>query len=459
MLFILWTGNGGEELDLLKGNVKEIYKKYLLPTVGSALAMSIYSFVDTVAVGQYAGPSGTAAIAVVNIVYIIMVMIAYLCATGGSVRYGNAVGRGKVEEGNCYFTVSVFLCMMITVIAWIVFSIWHRSIFKLFGANKDVLPYAEEYGIWIIRFFPVIVMPDFLSSFLRMDGEPKKAMYAVMIGGSLNIVLDWLLVFPCGLGVKGAAMATVIGTSLQCVIMLSHFWSNKNHYHIVRIRKPFVMLKEILSTGASASILDIGNASLAVLMNNQVGRYGGTAALGVYGVINTLAMLIQAVFAGVGQTIQPGISVNYGAGFSERTEQLRKQGVRTALIIGLCIMLIGELFPSGIVSIFMHATEEVLQVAPTFIRTYFCGFPFMGYCAVMTYYLQSTMHRKASTVLALGRSVILPVTLLVILPQLFKVMGVYAAVPLSECIAAIITADGDTRNQKRVDNKIHFFTH
>ena len=143
------AGRTGGCMDFLKSDVRTIYQRYLLPTLGSALAMSIYSIVDTMAVGRYAGPAGTAALAVVNPVYVIMVVIAFLCATGGSVRFGNALGRGDRREANAYFCASLVLCALMTALTWILLLLRYREIFVFFGANEEILPVASEYGIWI----------------------------------------------------------------------------------------------------------------------------------------------------------------------------------------------------------------------------------------------------------------------------------------------------------------------
>ncbi|MCH4035660.1 MAG: MATE family efflux transporter [Lachnospiraceae bacterium] len=427
-------------MDFLKTDVRQVYRRYLLPTLGSALAMSIYSIVDTIAVGQYAGPVGTAALAVVNPVYVIMVVIAFLCATGGSVRFGNALGAGDTKRANAFFTGSLVLCCLITLAAWAVFWRWYREIFAFFGANGEVLPTACAYGVWIIRFFPVIVAPDFLASFLRMDRDPHRALAAVMTGGCLNMFLDWFLVFPMGMGVEGAAIATVIGTLVQCIIMLSHFFSPKNHLHLVRFASPLRTMGRIISAGISASVLDLGNVFLAFLMNRQIMRYGSTAVLGVYGVINTNAILFQALFAGVGQTIQPGVSVNYGAGDRRRVRSFYRYGIRTALGMGAAFALLGELFPAALVRLFMKATPEALAVAPVFVRCYFVSFPFLGYLVVTIYYLQSVLQKTASTAIALGRAFVFPEVFLLVLPPLLGLSGVYAALPAAEILLFALTA-------------------
>lgn len=425
-------------MNFLKDDIRKIYRKYLIPTLGSALAMSIYSFVDTIAVGQYAGSAGSAAIAVINPIYNIMVVIGFLCSTGGSVRFGNAVGQGKQEKGNAYFTASMFLCILLTCAVWIFLWLRLPEVLTFFGADKTVLPYALDYGKWIVRFFPVIVAPDFMAPFIRMDKEPKRAMAAVMTGGGLNMFLDWFLVFPMKMGMAGAAIATVTGTVLQCLIMLSHFISKKNTLRFVLPYHPLKAAGKVVAAGASASLLDLGNVFLGIMMNRQMLAYGGSTALGIYGVVNTIAILCQALFAGVGQTIQPGVSVNHGAGDHAREDEFYHLGVKTVLMMGCFFTLIGEAFPSVIVRIFMSVTPDVLKLTPFIMRLYFLCFPFMGFCVLISYYLQSVLRPKASSLIALMRSIILPAVLVFTLPRFSGLFGVCIAIPLSEGFTAAL---------------------
>ena len=148
-----------------------------------------------------------------------------------------------------------------------------------------------EYAVWLIRFFPVFIAPTFIGSFIRNDGAPGLAMAAVVVGGCVNIFGDWFFVFPLGMGMKGAALATVTGTSLQVLIMCSHFFRKRCSLKLVA---PFHFgraLRNILSIGFGASILNLGTVILAILMNNQITRYGGNNALSVYGVVGTIASL------------------------------------------------------------------------------------------------------------------------------------------------------------------------
>ena len=425
-------------MDYLTGNIKTLYGKYLFASMGSALVMSIYSFVDTIAVGQSEGPLSTAAMAVITPFYGVMVFLAILCGIGGSVLMTNAKGEGNDDKGNAYFTAALILMAALTAVFWLVFALFHDQIFLLFGADETILSKVMEYAQLLIWFFPVFLAPVFLSAFIRNDGAPGLAMAAVIAGGCTNILGDWFLVFPLGMGMRGAALATVCGTSLQVLIMSSHFRSKRCR---LKLSRPFHLgraFQKILQIGIGSSILDLGTVILAILMNNQIMRYGGATELSVYGVVATIASLFQALFCGVGQAIQPLVSANFGAGKEERIRSVLRMSTVTVLIMGALFTLLGELLPVQITRLFTAATPEVLAAAPTIYRLYFLLFLPLGVTVLATYHLQSIMQDRRSMLIAVLRSAVVSGAMLLMLPLLLKLNGVWLAMPLSELLVALL---------------------
>lgn len=367
-----------------------------------------------------------------------MVFISILCGIGGSVLTSNAKGEGKEEKGNAYFTVSLLLIGFLIIVAWIIFGFFYEQVFLFFGADDALMPKVMEYARWLIFLFPVFVLSPFLGAFVRNDGAPNLAMAAVLIGGCTNILGDWFLVFPMDLGMTGAALATVIGTSIQAVIMGGYLLSKRCNLRLIKPHNMLHALRNILGIGFGASVLDLGTVILPILMNNQIMRYSNTSALAVYGVISTISALFQAMFGGVGQAIQPIVSANYGAGQMERIKSVWKMSLAIVIVMGITFTAIGEILPEQIVRLFMDATPEVLAMASGVIRPYFILFLFLGVTVLSTYYLQSTMCGKMSTVVSILRSVGISGLLLFVLPLGFDIFGVWLAMPVSELIVAII---------------------
>ena len=194
-------------MDFITADPIKLYKKYLIPSMGSALAVSIYSFVDTIAVGQSEGELGAAAMAVICPLFGFMVFLSILCGIGGSVLLSAARGEGKPEKANAFFTIALGMIIVLTLIFWGLLLLFHDPIFMFLGADEVILAKVMEYAKWIIWTFPVFIAPTFIGSFLRNDGAPTLNMAAVIIGGCVNMFGDWFFVFPLGMRMEGAAIA------------------------------------------------------------------------------------------------------------------------------------------------------------------------------------------------------------------------------------------------------------
>lgn len=426
-------------MDFLTADIRKLYRKYLLLSLGSAMVTSIYSFVDTIAVGQAVGPMGTAAIAVLNPFFSVMVFLGVLCGIGGAVLMANAKGEGFEERGNAYFTAALVLIACIIAVGWVVFLFFHEQVFTFFGATAENMPYVLDYGKWLVWCFPAYVLPIFLGAYLRNDGAPGLATLGVITGGLWNCFGDWLLCFPLDMGMAGAAIATVSGASLQAVIMATHFLrKGRCHLRLVWPQHLFRDIRRIITVGFGAGVLDLGNVLIAIIINNQIMRYGNVEALSVYGVVGTTSLLFQALFCGVGQAAQPLVSTNYGARKLERVQTVLSMGLVSVVVMGVCFMLVGELFPEAITKFFIAATPEVLAVAPMVFRCYFIFFLFLGINVFATYYLQSIMRERKAMTISVLRSLVLSSVMLFLLPLFLGLAGVFLAMPVSEALVAAL---------------------
>lgn len=423
-------------MDFVKDDVRMIYRKYAAASIGSALAMSIYSMVDTVAVGHSVGAVGTAAMAVVTPVYGTQAFIASLCGVGGSVLMTKEKAQNRMKKGNEYFTVSLLLLSLIAAVTWLVFAIFHNPIFRFFGATDEVLPYVNEYADLIIAFWPVFLFMIYLATMIRSDGDPKLAVIAVMVGGGCNIFGDWFFCFPMHMGMTGAATATVIGSIVQVIIPLFHFRSESNTIRIEKPKKAAPMAGKIINIGFGSGIIELATAILAILLNHQITRYGGVAALSVYGIIATCNALIQSMFGGLGQAVQPFLSANFSAGKYGRMRAFLRRAWITCLVMEMLFTASGEIFPIFLVRLFTKPTKEVLALAPRMIRLYFLTYLFMGVSILCIYILQSTLEGGHATILSLMRGFVVSGALILILPLLFGLNGIMIAIVAAEAITA-----------------------
>ena len=426
-------------MNLLKDRIGTLYLKFLLPSLFSALVTTIYSFVDTIAIGQGVGADGAAACAIIYPILGVASLFGFLCGIGGSVRYGKALGEGKPEKANAYYTASLLLVLALTALVWPATALWRTQIFTLFGANDRLMPLVLEYGDWIIWTFPAFILSAYLTCMVRCDGAPNVVMGAVIAGGVFNVFGDWFLVFPMGMGMTGAAIATAGGTVIQLLVLWGFLFTRHSRLRLV---KPWELSKAIfkaVTAGFSASVLEFAFIVLTCILNNQIMRYGGEVALSVFGVVLTCSGMFQHIYTGVGQAVQPIAVTNYGAGQLRRIISLRRVSQWTVAAMGILFMLTGVLFPTQIIRFFVDATPEVLEAAPGIMRIYFLSFLFMGVNIWAVFYFQSIMQTTISTVLTVLRGVVISALLLYLLPLWMGINGVWWAMVLTEALVTGIT--------------------
>lgn len=427
-------------MDLLNGNIRKLFMKFLIPAISSAIAVAAYSLIDTIAIGQGVGADGTAACAILLPVFSIASFVGLLCGIGGCVLRSQAKGEGNEEKGNAYFTAATVLVGIITAIVWVIGNLTQEDLYRLCGADEVLLPYSAEYGSRIFAFLPSFVLTTFLGAFIRTDGYPRFVMYCTLIGGVINIIGDWLFVFPLKMGMKGAAIATVLGSVIQTVLLLAFIICKKTSLKFVKPRKWFPAFKKVITVGFGAGIGSLSLIAISFIANNQIMKYCGAPALALYGVLGTVSALFLSIFSGVGQAAQPIIAENYGANNHRRCWETESLGTKTSLLLGTAFAILCILFPVQITGIFMKMTPEVAQITPYILRVYSLSFVPLAVNTFATYYLQSVTHSRMASVISLSRGLVLNAAFLYIFPAFMGGNGIWWAVFFTEAITTVISA-------------------
>ncbi len=410
-----------------------MYFKYLAAAFGSALISSIYGAVDMAMVGQYQGPDGTAALAVVAPIWNVIYSLGLLTGIGGSVIFSTYRGQSgnNTRRSNEVFTASLIGSIILGALSWIIILIWDEPILRFFGADNTLLPLAEAYLLPIKFVFPIYLFNQFLAAYLRNDNAPGLATKAVLTGGIFNIFGDYFFVFTLDMGIRGAGLATALGAVISFVMMMSHFFSAKNTICLERPAALLSKLKQITVTGFATFFIDVAMGIVTILFNRQILKYLGTDALAVYGIIINISTFVQACAYSIGQAAQPIISVNYGAHKGERIVEVLKYAVMTAIGFGMLWTALALLVPNMFVYIFMTPTDSVLQMAPAIIRGYSISFLILPLNILSTYYFQAILKPGASFTVSVARGAVISGALIMLLP-LIAPQAVWYAMPITE---------------------------
>lgn len=431
-------------MNFLTSKIKPMYFRYLAAAFGSALISSIYGIVDMAMVGQYQGPEGTAAMAVVAPVWNIIYSLGLLVGIGGSVLFSTL--RGEADQNrrcsNEYFTVAVIGAAILSAATWIVIIFFDRELLFLFGAEETLLPLARRY-VYPVKFVvPSFLFTQLMSAFLRNDGNPGLATKAVLLGGIFNVFGDYFFVFVMDLGIMGAGLATAMGSVCSLLIMLTHFGKNRNTLRLVKPSQFFLKLKNIMVTGFATFFIDVAMGILTMLCNRQILKYLGTDALAVYGIIINISTFVQCCAYSIGQASQPIISANFGAGKGNRIRQILKYALGTAVAFGVFWTAFSLAVPNLYVCIFMTPTASILAIAPAIIRSYGISFLLLPLNIFSTYYFQALMKPSASFIVSVFRGVVISGILIHLLPAMLGGKAIWFAMPITELIVAVYAMTG-----------------
>lgn len=421
----------------IEGKIRPIYFKYLSAAFGSALISSIYGIVDMAMVGQYQGPNGTAALAVVAPVWNIIYSMGLLMGIGGSVIF--SMKRGSGHSGgseNQYFTSAVVGSVALAVLAWVGFAVFERPVLTFFGADEELLLSAQRYLLPIKPVLPLFLFNQMLAAFLRNDGSPALATAGVLSGGIFNVFGDYFFVFTCDMGIFGAGLATAIGAAISFVVMLSHFFSKKNTLRFVKPQNIFTQLKEISISGFSSFFIDVAMGILTVLFNRQIMKYLGGDALAIYGPIINISTFVQCCAYSVGQAAQPIISTNFGAGKGSRIKETLRFALYSTALFSIFWTALSMACPNLYIRVFMDATENILSIAPAIIRAYSISFILLPLNIFSTYYFQAIMQPRAAFVVSVARGLVISGALILVLPAAVSPDAIWLAMPITELLTA-----------------------
>lgn len=441
-------------MDFLNGKIKPLYFKYLTAAFGSALVTSIYSIVDMAMVGQYQGPEGTAALAVVAPIWNIIYSLGLLMGIGGSVIFSTLRGKAdkkKVNE-NEYFSAAVIGSVVLAAAAWLAIIFFDRELLVFFGAEENLLTLARAYLIPIKFVLPCFLFTQMLAAFLRNDQNPALATAAVFAGGLFNVIGDYVFVFAFDMGIFGAGLATAAGSVISCIIMLFHFLSGRNSLRLVKPTRVFSELKEICVTGFSTFFIDIAMGILTILFNRQIMKYLGTNALSIYGVIVNISTFVQCCAYSVGQASQPIISMNYGAKSGNRIKEALKYSLYTVAFFGVLWTVLSLLAPNVFIRIFMTPTPEIERIGVSIISCYGLSFLLLPFNIFSTYYFQALMKPKASFLVSIARGFVISGILITVLPAI-RPGCLWFSMPLTELVVALFAGVAMIRYTKKLPTK------
>lgn len=423
--------------DFLNKPVKQVFMRYLVPSVFATMVTSIYVLADTIIVGKGIGTIAVAALNIVLPLYNIFFGLGLLFGVGGSVLMSILRGEGDEKGSNAYFSTSLVAMCVVLALSLAFFTAFMEKIALVFGGTPETMPYIMDYMPYIVWGMGLFFFSSYLQTFIRNDGAPRLAMYAVVSGGVANIILDYVFVYNFNMGMAGAAIATVMGSGLTVVILLTHFFTKKNnlHFSLKGVRPSFI--KNIILNGFASFLIEVASGVTIFVFNIQLLKYAGNTGVSVYSIISNTAIVVVCLCKGINQAAQPLLSTNYGAGLYERTDKIRSLAVKVSIIICAVPVILGLVVPDFFTYIFINPDSAILSMSASAIRIYFVGFMMLGINMVFICYFQAILKNGYSMIICLMRGLILVVAFAYIFPLFMDVTGIWLAVPAAETITML----------------------
>jgi len=429
------------EIEFETKKISKLVWDYALPAIIGTMVNATYNIVDRIFIGQGVGALAISGLAVTFPVMNLTAALGMLVGAGASSRISISLGKRDHERAEKILGNSFLLTIALNLVFITLLMIFLEPILMAFGASEETYPFARDYLQIILPGNIFVTMTYSFNSMMRASGYPQKAMYTMLIGAFLNIILDPIFIFVFGMGIAGVAWATIISMFLGMLFVMHHFTRKTSSLRLKRknIRFEKSILIAIISIGLSPFFMQVAASGVAVLMNTSLKTYGGDLAIGAYGILLSMFMLIIMFVIGLNQGLQPIIGYNYGAESYPRVKATFYYGLKIATVVTTAGFLLGIFFPRLFARAFT-SDVQLLDLAENALRISILAFPLVGFQVVLSGFFQSIGQAKKSIILSLSRQLIFLIPSIIILPRLFGLNGVWAATPVSDFMGALLAA-------------------
>ena len=434
-----------DAIDFEKERVPVLFRKLLIPTLLGTISISAVTAIDGIFVGHGVGADGVAAVNIVVPIYQIISGLGLMIGAGCSVVASIHLSRQNTRVAQLNISQAIILTSLLTFLLCVSVMTFPEQTARLLGSSDTLMPQVVDYIHWIMPCF-VFDMWSMIGLFIiRLDGSPRYAMWCNIIPAVLNAVLDWLFIFPLGMGVKGAAIATslsiIVGGIMALVYLI--FFANSLKLIPLKISKKSIRLalRNIgyqCKIGSSSLFGELTLAVLVFLGNLIFMKYLGDAGVGAFGIACYYAPFFFMVGNAVAQSAQPIISYNYGISRWKEIREARKLLIGTSVSIGIFVALLFIFIPDKLVALFVDTTSEAGQIAIEGFPYFATGIVFFILNVAIVGYYQSVEQIKRATVFVFLRGFALLLPSFILLPKLLGTKGIWLAMPLAEITTTLL---------------------
>lgn len=425
--------------------ISQLIKRFAIPCIISLVVSALYNIVDQIFIGQGVGYLGNAATNIVFPFTIITMAFSLMIGDGASAYLSLSLGKNDKESANKGVANGMVLSIILGMVFLIIGMVFQEGLLKLFGVTEKSYEYAKIYMTYIVIGMPFFMLTNSFNSMIRADGSPQYAMGTMLIGAILNMILDPIAIFVFHMGVRGAAIATIIGQVVSGILSILYIKKFKS-ITITKesLRLDLKTLKKICSLGISSFITQVAITIVLIVLNQTLTKYGAQSKYGseiplsALGIVMKVNQIVNSIVIGLAAGAQPIIGFNFGAKKYDRVLQTYAFAVKVGLVITLLGTVIFQVCPQIIINLFGQEDELYNEFAKLCFRVFLLLVTFNSFQITSGIFFQAIGNPVKAAILSLSRQIVFLVPAIVIMPRFFGVEGTLYAGPTADCLAFVL---------------------
>lgn len=415
------------------------FARYASLSVLGMLGVSCYILADTFFVAMGMGTKGLAALNIAIPVYNFIHGCGLMFGMGGAIKFSICKSSRDYGRMNRIFANTVYLGLLFGFLFFMAGLIGSKPLAGVLGADSEILDMTDTYLHWMLMFSPAFIMNDILLCFVRNDDNPLLASTAMLSGSFANIVMDYIFIFPMGMGILGAVLATGFSPVISMGIMSLHWTKGKNSFRMVKARVYREIIRQDFVLGFPSLIDQLATGIAMIVFNMLILKLEGNVGVAAYGVIANISLVVVAVYAGIAQGVQPLISDAYGSGDKNSIRLGLRYSMTTIAVLSAVIYLSVFFFADPITAAFNSENNLRMQeISIQGLRLYFTAVLFVGFNTMIAVFFASIEKALPAHILSLLRGLVLIVPVAFVLSALWKMTGIWLTYPVTEGIAAVL---------------------
>ena len=422
-----------------KENTLQEFGKYVSQSVISQLGVSCYILADTYFISKGVGADGLTALNLAIPVFSVMNGCGFMLGIGSGTKYGIMKGTGNEKRGDVLFTSSLCVVTVLAVIFMLIGLLAADPITVLVGANAEVYDMTRTYLQVILLFSPMFMINNLLGAMIRNDGNTSLAMTAMLSGCLFNIVFDYIFVFPMGLGLFGAVLATAVAPIISILILLQHFVKKKNQFRLIRVRPDVRLVASAAGLGVPSLVTEVSSGLVIAVFNLLILGLAGNVGVAAYGVVANISIVVIAIYNGIAQGVQPLLSREYGRSQEKNVHRFLGWAMMLTVILAM-VIYVGIYWNADVIAMIFNSGRDMdlQRIAVEGLKIYFTACPFVGANILLAIYFAATDQAAPAQMISLLRGLIVIVPLAFIMANVAGLTGVWMTFPLTELVVCVV---------------------